>query len=124
MARPLGRGDKGLAIKERRTIFGIPFLILFPFENINYFTLDNLSKYIWTYHVKVFVLGRRKKCPNRFRLCYEKILLQFSSGAGQGLYDRAIKKITFFVSSRKSVKKMYSNFRGHVRYSNYINVKN
>ena len=38
------KGGKGRAIKEKRNFF-LPFFILLPFKNKNYFILDNLSKY-------------------------------------------------------------------------------
>ena len=46
MAGPLrGGGGKGRAIKEKITFVETFFFILLPFKNINYFTLDNISKY-------------------------------------------------------------------------------
>ena len=92
MARPLGRGDKGLAIKERRTIFGIPFFILFPFENINYFTLDNLSKYIWTYHVKVFVLGRKKNVQIASGYVMKNSYYNLARGRGKAFMTGPLRK--------------------------------
>ena len=45
--RAIKRGGvgKGRAIKEKNNFFLNLFFILLPFNNINYFTLDNLSKY-------------------------------------------------------------------------------
>ena len=48
-------GGKGRAIKEKITFLKLFFLILLPFKNINYFTLDNLSKYG---HITLKFVGR------------------------------------------------------------------
>ena len=40
-----GGGVKGRAIEEKITFFKTFFKILLPFENKNYITLENLSKY-------------------------------------------------------------------------------
>jgi len=50
---PLKRVN-GRAIKEKRTFFET-FFFLLPFENKNYFTLDNLSKYG---HITLKFIGR------------------------------------------------------------------
>ena len=49
-------GGKGRATKEKSTIFKTFFFILLPpFKNKNYFTLDNLSKYG---HITLKFVGR------------------------------------------------------------------
>jgi hypothetical protein len=50
-----GGGDKGRAIKEKRTFFKTYSFILLPSKNKNYFTLDNLSKYG---HITLKFVGR------------------------------------------------------------------
>ena len=57
MAGPLrggGGGGKGRATKEKITFVKTFFFILLPFKNKNYFTLDNLSKYV---HITLKFVG-------------------------------------------------------------------
>ena len=60
MGRPLrGGGAKGRAIEEKNTFFLNFFFLLLPFKNLNYFTLDNLSKY-GHYFYLVFTIFSKK----------------------------------------------------------------
>ena len=109
-------GGKGRAIKEKKLFLKL-FFILLPFKNLNYFTLDNLSKYgnitlkfvgrylyllVTTFSKKQDyfspkIEGRKKVVKIRFRLFYEKKKFRWPlRGGGEGLNGLAISGGTFF----------------------------